>query len=100
MKDVTTLRPCFVNGRKGMFHRWVDKEDFLLKLKCNSYISYEKAKYITAQFEKTGIAPSGFEMEKVIITYAIVEFEDGTIEEVRPTTITFLDGDRYFDCFK
>ena len=51
-------RPCIVNGKKALFHRW------------NEYINVVKeSKYI----------------------FGMVEYEDGTVEEVAPHLIKFLD---------
>lgn len=47
-------RPCYVYGRRGLFHKWLDK-------------------------------------------VGIVEFEDGSVEEVKPTKITFFDSEQFFD---
>lgn len=51
-------RPCFVDGRKALFHRWT---------------AYN------------------------VIDYAIVEYEDGTVDIVHPQSIRFvpLDVEKY-----
>ena len=46
-------RPCFVDGKKALFHRWT---------------AYN------------------------VIDYAIVEYEDGTVDIVHPQSIRFLPG--------
>lgn len=97
MSDIAVVRPCYVGGRKGMFHRWIDKEDILLK--SNVYVKSDEIEKAIAKFNKTGHVPLGFEMERVKNTYALIEFEDGHMEEIPPTTITFCDSDMYFRSF-
>lgn len=63
------LRPCEVSGEKGYFHRWVDKSEIL--------------------------APSmmidGHNGGRISATLALVEFEDGRVEECYPHRIVFKD---------
>ena len=63
------LRPCEVSGEKAYFHRWVDKSEIL--------------------------APSmmigGHNGGVISATLALVEFEDGRIEECYPHRIVFKD---------
>nr|DAR24704.1 MAG TPA: hypothetical protein [Caudoviricetes sp.] len=54
----TEYRPCFVDGRKALFHRWT---------------AYD------------------------IIDYAIVEYEDGTVDIVHPESIRFVTAAVLFD---
>lgn len=49
----TMYRPCFVDGKKALFHRWT---------------AYN------------------------VIDYAIVEYEDGTVDIVHPQSIKFVPG--------
>ena len=85
------LRPCYVDKRFGLFHRWVDKQDILVKIGVRLPTSALK-KYVE-NFENNGVIPPDCDAEKVINTYALVEFEDGHIEEIPPTTITFVPHD-------
>lgn len=62
-------RPCIVNGRKAVFHRW---HEF-----CN----------VVEASPLIGGAPAG----QIKYTLGTVEFEDGTVEEVAPHRIKFND---------
>lgn len=70
------LRPCMVASRKGgeekraFFHCWNQWSD------------------------ATGVVPlqGGHSVGQVSKTYGIVEFEDGTVKNVYPQLIRFLDG--------
>ena len=93
MAEVKT-RPCYVKGRKGLFHRWIEKEDFYIK--TNMRISNNLFDNIRKIVKENGAVPDGFETDIVKNTYALIEFEDGHMEEIPPTTITFLDSRGYF----
>lgn len=54
----TEIRPCYVNGKKALFHLWIKKKDFIMQ---NEYIN------------------------------ALVEFVNGTVEEVAADKVRFCD---------
>lgn len=83
-------RPCIVDEKRALFHRWIDKDQIILK--TGFVLKHEHAEAIRQRFEKDFIVPSGMTAEKTRVTLGIVEFEDGTIQEVLPTRIKFLDG--------
>lgn len=70
------MRPCWVDGRRAMFHRWTDSA--------------------------RPVKPKGMEDEDTLDRYqlhsvhGLVEYEDGTMARVWPNTIQFADGG-YFD---
>lgn len=70
------LRPCFVKGRKALFHRWSH---------------HSKIRDALLQGQASGVIAADF---------GIVEYEDGTVEEVYPCSIQFCDRmlDQY--CFE
>ena len=84
-------RPCWVNGRKGMFHKWIEKEIGVILPDGGGIIPGNHLLRAKEAYENDGIILSGFKLDKVKNTYALIEFEDGHIEEIPPTTITFLD---------
>lgn len=65
-------RPCYVNGKRAMFHRWADNA--------------------------RPVKPRGMENDENADVYqlhtvhALVEYEDGTMERVWPSSIQFADG--------
>ncbi len=63
------FRPCLANGRKAFFHRWTECPD------------------IVPPSPMVGGAPGGV----IKSTFAIVEYEDGTINRCYPEEIKFLD---------
>lgn len=52
------LRPCYINGKKALFHLWIKKKDFIMQ---SEYIE------------------------------GLVEFIDGTVEEIKADKIRFCD---------
>ena len=66
----TELRPCFVKDQKALFHKW-----------------NEFAKPVSG-----GITPIDPPPGQIKYTLGIVEYEDGTVEEVAPHHIKFIDN--------
>lgn len=81
------LRPCFVDGKKALFHRWTDKEKLILQSK---YIQSSRADSIDLDY--FNYFDDGVTLHKVKTIVAIVEYEDGTVAEVEPTSIKFVAG--------
>lgn len=72
------LRPCIVNDKKALFHRWNEISNVV-----------DASPFI-------GGHPGGI----IKFTRGIIEYEDGTISECNPTEIRFVD--RIFNeyCFE
>lgn len=71
IKNLTSeYRPCYVEGKKALFHRW------------------EEFSKIVAPSPMIGGHAGG----QITETFAIVEYEDGTIQEVQPNRIKFVTG--------
>ena len=70
-------RPCYVNGRKALFHRWVNSARPALP---KGQEPAENSRYF--QFRAT---------------HGLVEYEDGTLDTVWPQAIKFADHGRFQD---
>lgn len=70
-------RPCYVNGRRALFHRWANSARPQLP---KGQEPGENARYF--QFRST---------------HGLVEFEDGTVDLVWPRDIQFADGGHFRD---
>ena len=72
-------RPCWVKGKKALFHRWVDSA--------------------------RPVKPRGLEDTETMARYQVahvhglVEFEDGTLERVWPQDIQFTDTAAEFEAY-
>lgn len=87
--DELRARPCEVDGRPALFHRWVDDDRALLHI--NTYCNPEEMARINYQFQQDGIIRSGCSTEVIRKTYALVEYPGGTVHLVDPLLITFTD---------
>lgn len=67
-------RPCYVDGKKALFHRWVD---------CRKIV-------------EPSVLKGGHGGGVIARTFGIVEYADGTVAEVAPSTIRF-DDDKLSD---
>jgi len=63
------LRPCLVGNRRALFHTW------------------EQFANVVPPGMAIGSAPGG----QVATMFGIVEYEDGTVDEVQPKMIRFVD---------
>lgn len=91
MKQVVNknYRPCTVNGKHAIFHKWSKKEQVYLQF--NSFVHKETIDEIMKNFNEHHFYPNIASTRKVVNTLAIVEYDDGTVAEVEPSTIRFLD---------
>lgn len=69
-------RPCYVNGRQALFHRWVNTANPVLPKGVDP--GDERAKFFQHRS-----------------TTGLVEYEDGTLARVWPQEIRFADGGRF-----
>lgn len=63
-------RPCLVDGKKALFHRWEDKSKIV----------------------EPSVMVGGHGGGVLKYTVAIVEYENGSVAEVFPNYIKFVDG--------
>lgn len=70
-------RPCWVRGKKALFHRWANSARPALP---KGQEPSENARYY--QYRST---------------QALVEFADGTVELVYPQAVRFVDGGHFRD---
>ena len=81
------LRPCFVDGKKALFHRWADKENLIIQSKA---IQNPRAGRIDLNYYNA--FDDSHNLYKLKNIVAIVEYEDGTVAEIEPTSIKFVAG--------
>ena len=90
-------RTCEVNGRKAVFHRWIDIDSYLFKL--DMVMKPDHIKKLVDKFETTHIVPAGTHTEKIHEVVGLVEYEDGSMDKVEPKTIIFTDN-KFKDYFE
>lgn len=86
LKVAWERRPCFVGEREALFHRWIDKE--IPTVRVNAFLTEAAIKRILEKV-KRGVIDGHSEviMQKRVL--GLVEYEDGTVAEVEPTSIRF-----------
>lgn len=83
------LRPCLADGKPAVFHRWVDRDTSLLHI--NVFTRMEEMEALHRGFKQTGVVPIGCSADVVRAVFALVEYPDGSVGEVKPELIQFLD---------
>ena len=82
-------RHCEADGKPALFHRWVEVDKALLQME--RFMTMEDAEEIKQIFDRCGYATTGSRIEKVRQTFALVEYEDGTVGKVEPEKVKFTD---------
>ena len=91
-------RHCYASNKKALFHKWIDIDEVLVKINgCVSSDDLRKINEIIDTIITNNVYSSNFNTEVIKRTYAIVEYEDGTIDYIDPKSIRFIDGKSYFD---
>lgn len=88
-------RQCTVNSKKALFHRWVEKDQLLIKFK--GIFKDDRVSKLLDKYKTDGVLPACVDTERLPGLIALVEYEDGTIEEVSPMSVRFLDGGEKFN---
>lgn len=85
------VRPCYVDGEKALFHRWIEKDKIIMKANGTTVniLDLEKA---YAYYERSGCLPNFATIDKVKDTLGIIEYENGEVSEVEPIKIQFADN--------
>ena len=84
-----STRPCEVDGKPARFHRWADEDKGLLRI--NAFALPEEQAVLHRRFRDEGVIPSCCSMEALRVTFALVEYPDGTVGKVKPDAVRFLD---------
>lgn len=88
------LRPCWVNGEKALFHKWIVEEKVFLVF--DSPIPYGTKEKIINKFHESDVIPNCCNIKKVMQNFAIVESENGTVDMVSPEEVKFCDSESHF----
>ena len=82
-------RPCLADGKPAFFHRWVDEDKGLLRI--NAFTRHDEAERLHRAFRDEGIVHNCCSVETLRVTFALVEYRDGTVGKVKPEQVRFLD---------
>jgi hypothetical protein len=86
--DALQARPCEVDGRPALFHRWIEEDRALLKI--NTLCRLAEELELVRRFHSEGVVEPQCSTEVIRETYALVEYRDGTIDKVKPELIRFI----------
>ncbi len=82
-------RVCEVNGKPARFHRWVEEDKAMLKINC--FARTDEQDRLVRRFREAAVIPAGTSVETARQTFALVEYEDGTVAKVEPEKVKFTD---------
>ena len=82
-------RLCEVNGRAAIFHRWVDKSNRILDM-GGRMLSPKHYAQILDDYTTYGITSGGAKLTVITETFALVEYDDGSVDYVEPTEVKFI----------
>ena len=91
--SIKKYRPCVVDGKKAIFHRWADKCKLVVRL--NGMFTEEKLRKASLhiyQDDDLIIADRTSDVMQMQQTYGVVEYENGVVAEVEPVKIVFTDN--------
>jgi hypothetical protein len=87
--DELRARPCEIDGRPALFHRWIEEDDE--RLWVPTYLSQIQVDQIIGAYKTSRIIPGNCELTVVHHTFALVEYRNGTIAKVEPERVKFTD---------
>ena len=91
--DELQARPCEVDGRPALFHRWIEEDKALLAF--DAFLPLDQRMEIRRRFSSCGTIPKGCHVDIIRETFALVEYTDGTIAKVKPELIRFGNKEGY-----
>ena len=83
------LRPCEVDGKPALFHRFIEEDKALLRI--NTYCRPDEQQILVRCFHDEGVCSNICSTEIIRNTWALVEYSDGSVGKVDPALVTFLD---------
>ena len=87
--ELAPFRPCEVDGKPAVFHRWVDEDRVLLH--SDSLDTWQHHRARLHEFKKDGLIYPDCHTEAVRHTFALVEYTDGSVGKVEPEKVKFTD---------
>ena len=95
---INDYRPCEVNEngnvRRALFHMWTKEETLIAKIGCaisQDCIDAAKERIFNEHIMLANESPI-----LNTVTFALVEFEDGSVVKMKPESVRFLDANERF----
>ena len=86
--DELRCRPCEVEGRPALFHRWVEEDRALLR--AEALVPARDVVKMHNRFRADGVVLPGCGIDVIRETFALVEYRDGTVAKVKPELVRFV----------
>lgn len=83
------LRPCEVDGKPALFHRWAEEDKGVLKV--NIFEKKETIEDTIKIYRDTDVVPNSCDLNIMRTTFAIVEYPDGSVHRVPVDRLRFTD---------
>lgn len=83
-------RPCEVAGRPALFHRWIEERRAVLGHKGSFTTTREEMHYAERYFFEKGVCLPDCFINTINETFALVEYNNGTVAKVRPEQVRFV----------
>lgn len=82
-------RPCEVNGKPAIFHRWVENDRVIIQI--NSLCRPGEVKEYIHRYRSECVIPPTCSSDVLRETFALVEYDDGSVCKVEPERVKFTD---------
>ena len=84
-----TMRPCTVDGRPALFHRWAEEDKGVLKI--NIFAKPDTVDAMLLNYNEKGVISNACDLTVMRTTFAIVEYPDGSVHKVPADRLRFTD---------
>ena len=84
-------RPCEVDGRPALFHRWIEEDRALLRHNFSVIESEDRRYYAERYFFEKNVCLPGCSFDIITETFALVEYQNGTVAKVKPEQVRFVN---------
>ena len=88
--DELRCRPCTVNDRPALFHRWIEEDRAILKHNKSFLYTTDDLHYRERYFIEKGVCLPECAFEVVSETLALVEYQNGVVAKVKPEQVRFI----------
>ena len=86
--DELRCRPCMVEDRPALFHRWIDDDRAVLHV--DARLNARTIMKANERFRTEGVVSPGFHIDVLRETFALVEYRDGKVAKVKPELVHFV----------
>jgi hypothetical protein len=86
--DELQNRPCEVDGRPALFHRWIEEDRVLLVI--DAMVPLAEQSILAYSCHEMHVVRPGSHADVIRETFALVEYPDGVVAKVKPELVRFV----------